>query len=594
MSFVTEFQPPYFGSGSSQQVYANSAPATQSILYEPVKDFVKGPAGAAVGSLAIFSETSGKRLASTTSPTLSGLTITSLAVDPTPSDFLTWESTTGVIKRSPGGGGGLVSLGVIGNTPVPEGATLIAGQLTLQPADRYNGGVLNTDAQFIGGQKIFMDGILIGSTNNTISGAPDGSITVQSNQYISLTGFALGLNSPTFAEYGLTFFDYPTEPNWTKLAASVASGQNTISLPPITGDMVVTDGAQIIGGSKTFSTNLTLQSTLTMPNNAQILHGGFSNMLSSNAVNNNVACGPFSVAAGTNSASFGPNAGRRNVGSQNTFIGATAGAGLSAGDTGNNNVAVGFKAMELPVNATQNVIIGSNAARSTTGMTTNNTIIGFNACTGATNGRANNIVIGSGAGAALGATSDNNIMIGAVGSAVSDAIVIGSTQTSAMVKGVTNNVGSTAYKMMSVGTAGELACQEEFTSTAAVMTLDSGAITSSLLRGVVQGTAGTMSGVRFIRSGRLVWCSVPSWEVNTDSGNPSVVTIMAAGTIPAAFRPTLFAAGVSVYVYNAGVLTSPNATIRVTTAGALLYEYAGTFTTDYGMINGDFTFSYMI
>lgn len=202
---------------------------------------------------------------------------------------------------------------------------------------------------------------------------------------------------------------------------------------------VVTTSSQTIAGAKTFSNALNLQSTLTMPNDAQIRHVGSSaNMLTSNAVTNSVSCGAFSAAPGNDSSVYGSNAGRQSVGIRNTFLGSRAGFGLSAGDTGNNNVSIGYQAGENLANVTQNIVIGANAARSPSAMTTNNVIIGFNACTNATNGRANNIVIGSGAGASLGTTSDNNIYLGSVGAAESNTIRIGTqgTQTTTVVAGI--------------------------------------------------------------------------------------------------------------------------------------------------------------
>lgn len=142
--------------------------------------------------------------------------------------------------------------------------------------------------------------------------------------------------------------------------------------------------------------------------------------------------------------------------------------------------------------------------------------------------------------------------------------------------------------------SGTMMVEDEVTLGPFVMTLNSGTITSSLLRGVLQGTPGNMDGIKLKRAGSIVWCRIPSWEVNTDSGSPNQVIIVPAGSVPVGFRPTLFAAEVTSFVYNNGSITSPNAAIKVTTGGSIVYEYGGSFTNNYGMIDGDFTFSYML
>lgn len=611
MSFVREIQPPYFGSGSSQQVYSNSIKA-QSKFYEPVDEFVKGPSGAAVGSLATFTSPDGRRVTGSSNITVNSLKITSLVEDLSPSDYLVWDSVTGSVLRTPGGGGGSITLSPIGNVPNANGCSLVGSALNLEPANALFGGVVTTGAQTIAGAKTFSSQIYCSaaanqlrlqnytfytqtaSTRNIEIPDPGGSSTMVLNEgnlnIYGLKDFKLQLTASA-ATNQLRLL------NTTFNAAGVVARTITVPDPGADSQFVLTEGAQTINGLKTFSGALTLQSTLTMPNVAQILHTGLSaNLLLCNSVTNSVAVGAFSACVGNDTSCVGASAGRNNVGIRNTYIGSRCGSGLSAGDTGNNNVAIGYQAFELPINATNNIAIGVNACQANTGLTTNNIAIGVGACQGATNGRSGNIVIGTNGGTGLGAVSDNNIVIGGVGAAGSGAISIGTggTHVSCTIAGINDVITGLTDKIVSIGVGGLLSVQQEFISGDAVMTLDVGSITSSLLRGIVQTTPGLMSGVRFVKSGSMVWCRIPSWEVNTDTGLPTTVTILAAGVIPGGFRPQLFAAEVSTFVYNNGALVSPNASIRVTTGGALLFEYAATLNSNYGMSTGDFTFVYMI
>lgn len=138
-----------------------------------------------------------------------------------------------------------------------------------------------------------------------------------------------------------------------------------------------------------------------------------------------------------------------------------------------------------------------------------------------------------------------------------------------------------------------LTFSSSYTSGNETMIPDVGTITSSLLRGVLQGIPGNMSGIRFKKVDNIVFCSVPGWEVNTDTGNPSTITIM-NGTIPAAFRPTAYFIEVPCAIYNNGVVTSPNGYLRISTTGIMIIEYGGNFGSNYGFIDGDFNFVYMI
>jgi len=117
-----------------------------------------------------------------------------------------------------------VTLTTLGASPNASGATLSTQQLTLQPADGTNPGLITAGTQTLGGDKTFTGTI---SASN-LSGTNTGDVTLT----------AVG-----------------SSPNAN--AASLSGQQLTIQPADGTNPGVLTAGTQTIGGAKTFSSNVT-------------------------------------------------------------------------------------------------------------------------------------------------------------------------------------------------------------------------------------------------------------------------------------------------------------------------------------------------
>lgn len=117
-----------------------------------------------------------------------------------------------------------VTLAAVGSSPNATGASLSAQQLTLQPADATNPGVVTAGTQTIGGNKTFAGSI---SASN-LSGTNTGDVTLT----------AVG-----------------SSPNGN--GASLSGQQLTLQPADNTNPGVITAGTQTIGGAKTFSSNVT-------------------------------------------------------------------------------------------------------------------------------------------------------------------------------------------------------------------------------------------------------------------------------------------------------------------------------------------------
>lgn len=76
--------------------------------------------------------------------------------------YLTTDGTT-ASWASVAGGGGVTTMTAVGSSPNANGASISTVNLTLQPADGTNPGVVTTAAQTFGGVKTFTDGIVPGT-----------------------------------------------------------------------------------------------------------------------------------------------------------------------------------------------------------------------------------------------------------------------------------------------------------------------------------------------------------------------------------------------------------------------------------------------
>ena len=199
------------------------------------------------------------------------------------------------------------ALGAIGGTSDPKGATLIAGTLSLTPADDTNGGVVTTGAQTFAGSKSFNSDITI---NTLTFGSGAGS---------DVSNVAVGLQS----------------------LFSNSSG---------TDNSAVGNGAlfsNTSGGSNVSNGSFSLYNNTTGSQNSAVGLAALSNNTDGTG---NTAVGFLSLVQNTGSAS------------NNTAVGTNS---LFSNATGNDNTAIGTGADVGAPDLTNATAIGSNAIVST-------------------------------------------------------------------------------------------------------------------------------------------------------------------------------------------------------------------------------------
>lgn len=129
---------------------------------------------------------------------------------------------------------GDVTLAVAGNTPNANAASLTGQELTLQPADATNPGIVTTGTQTFGGDKTVSGNL----TATNLSGTNTGNVTLG----------AVGAS-----------------PNGN--AASLADQVLTLQPANATNPGVVTTGAQVFAGDKTFNGAIAMATTLAVTGN---------------------------------------------------------------------------------------------------------------------------------------------------------------------------------------------------------------------------------------------------------------------------------------------------------------------------------------
>ena len=184
----------------------------------------------------------------------------------------------------------------------------------------------------------------------------------------------------------------------------------------------------------------------------------------------NIAIGQNAMqnASGVTNIAIGQSAMRNATGTSNVVLGTVA----MQMNNGDNNVAMGNASMGNAVGSSLNIAIGSNAMLRSTGAAynvaigfsalrvgtgANNVAIGTNALTNSVSG-INNIAIGNSAGSALNAGGSNDIYIGHAGVAgESNAIRVGTSQTTAYIAGIFSATTGAGYAPVYVNSSNQLA-----------------------------------------------------------------------------------------------------------------------------------------
>lgn len=137
-----------------------------------------------------------------------------------------------------------------------------------------------------------------------------------------------------------------------------------------------------------------------------------------------------------------------------------------------------------------------------------------------------------------------------------------------------------------------LSYEQQYTSPPEVMTLNSGNIISSTIQGEMQQTPGTMFGIRFTKAGRVVWVSIPIFQIIETDSECVQINVMQEDAIPKQFRPMQGPVGCSIPIFNENSITSTGHV--VVTVGGGLNIFNSLFTNKFGSPNYELNFHYMV
>ena len=223
-----------------------------------------------------------------------------------------------------------------------------------------------------------------------------------------------------------------------------------------------------------------------------------------------------------------------STGSQNTGLGAFTFGALT---TGVFNVAVGRGALNSLTTAFFTTAVGVSAGRDiTTGG--NNVFMGTNAGAPITTG-GGNVIIGASAGFASAVGTSNVIEIsdGTMGTSVTGDVRIGtSVSLKCYLGGIKNTTVLTNKQMTVIDTVTNLVERIDIGTTfnSQVCTLDAGAITTMTVR----GAATTTMILALSKTGTQVSMRIPAFSLTAQTAAATSFIITGAGVLPAAFRPT--------------------------------------------------------
>ena len=468
-----------------------------------------------------------------------------------------------------------ITIGNIDLAGNSDGMVLEGTVLSLTEADAINGGIVTVNDQEWSGVKRFMNNIIVeGDTNLNGDLAVAGNTNLAGDLAVTgdtnLTGDTT-VAGDTFLNGDVTVLGTLTAPgvvpvtlgafgSTSNTAGATLFGQQ-LTLQPASvnfGGGVSANTLQSFSGVKTFTSGLVVPSpsTITTPsvllpsttdantgvikvNGTPFMHsypGSLNTSLGANA-------GSFTASAGGSSTCIGAQCGRSRT------TGAITGLGASAGQL----ITTAFRCTCIGSSSSNQNIAGNDQ-----------TSLGANAGAGALGNQI--ISIGSGSGANL--ASEDFIIEISDGTFISPAyatgdIRIGQASTARnFQKGIYNVTPIQPLpRMVVVDSAHQLGSQSIAPlTTNFTMTLDSGTITTSTVR----GASTAVIPLSLTRIGQTVNLVIPAFSITAQSGGAFTVTLTGVGVIDVNYRPT-YACAFTVPCIDNALFTT--AIIYVTTGG---------------------------
>lgn len=373
-----------------------------------------------------------------------------------------------------------------------------------------------------------------------------------------------GFTGATGAQAIMTLAAVGASPNAN---AGLISG-STLTLQPANGSFpgVLSTTNQAISGIKTFNTDTNF--------------GGLVNLsATSSSTQGSIYAGSnrFISRPGTNNNFFGVNSG--NLSTAATNCNSLGFQSLISLNSGTSNISLGSSSLYTLVSGSNNIGIGSNT--------------GISSTTVGLTGGSNNILVGSSSGSAYTGNESTNILfsnIGGVGE--TGTIRIGNIHNRAFISGPTGNTGTSSYLAMCINPSdGQMGVEEQYTIPNFTITLSSGVVSSSELRGVGV-TAGFMSGIRLSRVGRVVTLAIPSFKIISQTGIAASI-ILGSNLIPSSFRPSYNVQN-AITAFDNNLVTNNNAYCEVDTSGGIYIVGSASFTVNFGLNLNDYVMTYMV
>ena len=276
-----------------------------------------------------------------------------------------FNTTTGDANTAVGSNAGDTNTTGSNNTLIGSNSDVGSNNLTNATAIGYNAIVDASDKIRLGDSNIKLV-----ETSGTVSASAfvgDGS---------GLTGIISSSSTPTFL-YGTenVLLDGTTSPNVGDMHRSVGLGYLTLN-SVTTGNKNVAIGARSMKDNTTGYMNVGIgwnSLTKNTTGGRNIAIGGSEALDANTTGSNNLAIGDKSMTlnvSGQSNVAIGSNSLlNNNSGNYNTMVGVDAGTNIrtESGNTGNDNVGLGYRALELNYSGDKNVAIGWEALRRTKG-----------------------------------------------------------------------------------------------------------------------------------------------------------------------------------------------------------------------------------